>query len=284
MLPLMVMARHAGLPKSTFAPMLALMNNKGLIFVLLLVSVGLGIALIVVNKEAADQKKDADEKSVVASNQVVSVKRQLDDLESVNQTLDTNLAAARADFSNKLALSDANLRTTEASLEKAVAEAKAEAKAQADSNAVVLAQRDAKISELESENQSLDKEAASLRIAITNVQARIVATQEKLAKSQGDQAFLLKELKILQDEEADMEKKFNNIAAVREQLHKLKTEAAIDRRLDWMRRGMSDSFMPKGGELLIQHSRPAAPPASSGAVVELRQSGGVKIQTNAPPK
>jgi chromosome segregation ATPase len=264
--------------------MFVFMNNKALIFVLLLVSVGLGIALIVVNKEAADQKKDAAERSAVASNQVVSVKRQLDELQAVNQTLETNLAASRADFSNKLTLSDANLRTAEANLEKAAAEAKA----QADSNAVALMQRDEKISELESENLSLDKEAASLRIAITNVQARIATTQEKLAKSQGDRDFLLKELKVLQDEEADMEKKFNSITAMRDQLRKLKTEAAIARRLDWMRRGMSASFIQKGGELLIQHSPSVPPQASSGTDVELRQGGGVKIQTpaptNAPPK
>ncbi len=260
------------------------MNNKGLIFVLLLVSIGLGIALIVVDKEAADQKKDAIANSIAASNQIVSVKSQVQDLQSVNQTLETNLATTRIDFSNKLAASEANLRTTEANLAKTAAEAKA----QTDSNAVAIAQRDEKISELESENQSLDKEAASLRVAITNVQARIAATQQKLAKSEGDQAFLLKELKVLQAEEAEMERKFNDIAAVREQLRTLKTEAAIARRLEWMRRGVSSSFIQRGGELLTQHS-PAVPATeSSGSAVEVRQGGEVKIQTpaptNAPPK
>jgi chromosome segregation ATPase len=268
--------------------MLVLMKNKGFIFVLLLVSVGLGIALIVVNKEAADQRKDAAQNSATASNTIVSVKRQLEESETVNQTLETNLTAARADFSNKLAVSEANLHSTEANLDKAVAEAKAEAKAQTDSNAVALAQRDGKIAELESDNQALDTEAASLRIAITNVQARIAATQAKLAKSEGDKAFLLKELKVLQDEEGDMEKKFNNITSVRDQLRKLKSEAAIARRLDWIRRGINDSFKDKGGELLIRHSANVPPATNSGAAVELRERGGVKIQTppatNAPPK
>src|SRR5580658_10514723 len=146
--------------------MFMLMSNKGLIFVLLLVSVGLGIALIVVNKEAADQRSQATANSIAASNQIVSVKSQVQELQSVNQTLETNLASTRIDYSNKLAASEANLRTTEANLAKATAEAKA----QADSNAAVVAQRDEKISELESENMSLDKEAASLRVGITNVQ------------------------------------------------------------------------------------------------------------------
>jgi chromosome segregation ATPase len=264
--------------------MFMLMSNKGLIFVLLLVSVGLGIALIVVNKEAADQRNQAAANSIAASNQIVSVKSQLQELQSVNQTLETNLASTRIDYSNKLAASEANLRTTEANLAKAAAEAKA----QADSNAVAVAQRDEKISELESENLSLDKEAASLRVSITNVQARIAATQQKLAKSEGDQAFLLKELKVLQAEEAEMEKKFNDITAVREQLRTLKTEAAIARRLDWMRRGVNDSFIQRGGELLVQHSSSPPPAESSGSAVELRQGGGVNIQTpaptNGPPK
>jgi hypothetical protein len=187
-----------------------------------------------------------------------------------------------------MTLADANLRTTEADLEKSVVEAKAETKAVTDSNAVILAQRDEKIAELESRNEAMDKEADALHIAITNLELRIATTQDKLAKSEGDRTFLLKELKALQAEKLDLEQKFNNIADVRAQLHKLKVEAAIARRLDWIRRGMYDSFKEKGGELLIQPSPQAPPPGSSGANVELKQGGGVKIQTspptNAPPK
>jgi len=264
--------------------MLVVMKDKGPILVLLVVAVGLGIALIVVNKEAADQAKEAADSLAVASNTVTSVKRQLAELQTVNQTLESNMAAVRNDFSNKMALADANLRTTEADLQKAVAEAKAETKALADSNTVTLAERDQKIARLEAS----DKEADALHVAITNLDTRIAATEEKLAKSEGDRTFLLHELNVLQSEKLDLEKKFNNIADLRVELHKLKVEAAIGRRLDWMRRGMYDSFKEKGAELLI-HPLPQVPASeSSGATVELKQSGGVKIQTspptNAPPK
>jgi hypothetical protein len=52
---------------------------------------------------------------------------------------------------------------------------------------------------------------------------------------------------------------------------------------------MDASFIQKGGEQLTQHAAAVVPSeASSGATVELRQGGGVKIQTpastNAPPK
>jgi DNA repair exonuclease SbcCD ATPase subunit len=264
--------------------MVMVMKDKGPILVLILVAVGLGIALIVVNKEAGDQEKEAAESLAVASNNVTSVKKQLAELQSVNQVLETNLASTRTDFSNKLALADANLRATEADLQKAVAEAKAET----DSNALNLAEKDQKIAELESRNEALDKEAAALHVAITNLDTRIAATQAKLARSEGDRTFLLNELKTLQAEKLELETKFNSIADVREQLHKLKVEAAIARRLDWMRRGMYDSFKERGGELLVNPLPSAPSPVSSDANVELKQSGGVKIQTapptNAPPK
>src|SRR5208282_939831 len=77
------------LPNAAFGPMLALMNNKGPILVLLLVAVGLGIALIVVNKEAADQAKDAAYNLTVSSNTLVLDKKRLDELQTVNQMLET---------------------------------------------------------------------------------------------------------------------------------------------------------------------------------------------------
>jgi chromosome segregation ATPase len=268
--------------------MVVVMNNKGPILVLLLVAVGLGIALIVVNKQTGDQARDAAYNLTTFSNKVVSDSKRLAELETVNQTLETNLAATRTDFSNKLTLTEANLRAAEANLEKAVAESKAAAKAQADSNAVALAQRDQKISELENQNGALDKEAAALRVAITNLDARIAATQEKLAKSEGDRAFLTKELKLLKAEKEDLEKRFNSLADVREQLRKLKMEASVDHRLDRMRRSIDATFKEKAGELALHPLPSNAPLETGGANVELRERGGVKIQlptaTNAPPK
>ena len=250
------------------------MKDKGPILVLLLVAVGLGIALIVINKEAADQAREAEAGLATASNTVISVKKQMAELQIVNQTLESNINTARADFSNKIALADASLRTTEADLEKTIAESKAETKALTDSNTVAMAL----IGELESRNEVLDKESAALHLAITNLDAKIAATQEKLAKSEGDREFLLKQLTMMQAEKLELENKFNNIADVKLQLHKLKVEAAISRRLDSMRKTMYDSFNEKGGD----HPSTNQEPLSSDATVELKQHGGVKIQTNSP--
>lgn len=257
------------------------MNNKGPILVLLLVSVGLGVALIVVTRNAGQQSKDSANNLAVFSNTVVSDKKLLSELQTVNQTLETNLSSARVDASNKLAAADANLRANEANLERATAEAKAEAKALADSNAVVLAQRDQRISDLESQNGALDKEAAALRSSITNLDARIAETQEKLAKSEGDRGFLSKQLRILKVEKANMEKRFSDLIAVRDQLRQMKIENSVSRRLESRREKMYASFKEPSPVV-------APPPAVGGANVELRERGGVRIQlpptTNAPPK
>ena len=264
------------------------MKDKGLIFVLLIVAVGLGVALIVVNKRAADERKDAAEKLATQSNNVVSAKKSLEEMQEVNQALETNAAAMRVDFSNKLAQSDANLRGAEADLEKFKAEVKTETKAMADSDAAALAERDKKISDLESRNAELDKQATDLRTAITNLQSRIDLTQSKLQKSEGDRDLLLKELKSLQAAKEDLEKQFNTISTLRAQLHKLRIEEVIARRLDWMRRGIYDTGGEKGGERLIHPSLPLPPEAGAGANVEIGRHGPATIQqnppTNAPPK
>jgi len=243
----------------------------------------LGIALIVVNKEATDQQRAATDSIAVASNKVVNLSKQRDDLLMVNQTLESNLVGARSEFSNKLAATEASLHAAEAS----AAEAQAAAKAQADSNAVVLAQRNQQLAELESQNQAMDREAANLRVALTNIETKIAETQGKLARSEGDRTFLLQQLKTLQAEKAEMEERFNNIADVREQLRKLKIEASLTRRIDRERRGIEETFAEKG-ETLAHKPVPSSSENGAGAGVELRPGGSVKIQlpqaTNAPPQ
>ncbi|HZM03400.1 MAG TPA: hypothetical protein VFC44_10270, partial [Candidatus Saccharimonadales bacterium] len=89
-------------------------------------------------------------------------------------------------------------------------------------------------------------------------------------------------LKRLQAEKADLEKKFNDLAVLREQVHKLKEELSIARRLDWIRRGIYETFNQKGGERLIHPVHPLPATNNPSLNVELRQDGGVKIQAPAP--
>jgi hypothetical protein len=65
----------------------------------------------------------------------------------------------------------------------------------------------------------------------------------------------------------------------------LKDQLAIDRRLDWIRRGLYDAIGVKGGERLT-HPLPSVPPPTNTPLnVEIRQNGGARIvapPTNAP--
>jgi hypothetical protein len=91
----------------------------------------------------------------------------------------------------------------------------------------------------------------------------------------------LKELKRLQSEKMELERQFNDLAMLRDQVRKLKEELSTASRLDWLRRGLYGST-PKGAEKLRQ------PLTTTNNLknldVELHQSGAVKINspTNAP--
>jgi hypothetical protein len=122
--------------------------------------------------------------------------------------------------------------------------------------------------------------------AIAGLEGRIAETQRKLAQSEGDREFLLKELKRLQAEKADLERKFNDLAVLREQVRALKEELSVARRLDWIRKGLYGQGDLKGGGLLQKgFSKPGTNAPKPGLDVELKTDGSVKINatTNAPP-
>jgi chromosome segregation ATPase len=249
------------------------MKDKAPIIVLIIVAAGLGLGLMVVNNKASREKQELYDALSVQSNTVTTIKSSLTEQQAVNQVLETNLAATRVEYSNKLALSDANLRSAQENLEKATAEAKA----QAEASAVQMAQRDKKISDLETQNQDLDKQAADLRDHISGLQSQIAATQDKLARSEGDREVLLKELKRMQAEKTVWENRFNDLAVLRAQIRKLKTDLAEARNADWTRRGVYAAIREKGGERLIHpvYDTPlaATPPLN----VELHRSGNTNV-------
>lgn len=255
------------------------MKDKAPIIVLIIVAIGLGVALIVVNNKKQEEKLQAEGSIHTLSNQVNSVQASLNEQQSVNHTLETNLAATTTEYSNKLAAREALLASTQADL----AKTQAEAKAQAEAAAAEVAQRDKKISDLEGQNQELDKESMDLRGSITNLEGQIAVTQRKLAASEGDKVALIKELKELQAKKDELERRFNDLATLKEQVHKLKEELSIARRLDWIRRGIYETLNEKGGQRMMREEafHQTAPPTNASLQVEIRQNGDVKIV--APP-
>ena len=123
-----------------------------------------------------------------------------------------------------------------------------------------------------------------LTASIGSLETKIDETKKKLASSEGDRAFLLKELAHLQDEKATLVAKFNSLAAVRAQLSKLREEAAISQRLAWMRMGIYNLRDKKGAERLLA-TTPVPGASDSRLEIELEQNGRSKIvpsPTSAP--
>src|SRR5665213_2354795 len=124
------------------------MKAKAAIIFLILVALGLGAALIVLNDHATKEKNDLDAQIVNRSNEIAVVQTKLEEQRSVNKALETNIIVVKSDYSNKLSAAEADLATTSGNL----AKAQAEAKAAAESAAAEMAQRDKKITDLEGQN------------------------------------------------------------------------------------------------------------------------------------
>jgi chromosome segregation ATPase len=261
-------------------------NQLGLI-VLIVVCVGLIVALVV-NQKKATELRTADASTIGnISNELVNTTGKLEEASKVNMDLNKDLDTRRTELmgmTNRLNEVSGTLAKTEDVL-----------KSTQEQMARDVAQRDARISELESQNHALDQRALDLTTAITNLTGQIDDTQKKLAASEGDKAFLQKELQRLMTEKAELEKQFNDLKVLRAQVSKLQEELTISRRLDWIRRGLFARDEKKGAQLLMEKNPPV--PRSSASTnaqpkpgrydlnVEVNSDGTVRVlppPTNAP--
>jgi chromosome segregation ATPase len=266
------------------------MKNRMGIIILTLACVGLAIALVVSQSNASKNLKIADDQIVTHSNHWVQTSEQLDEQRKVNIQLTNDLVARVQDLStltNQITETSNTLAKTEDSLKAAQDE---------------VAKRDTQISDLEAQNKALDERAADLSSSITNLQTQIDDTQKKLSASEGDKAFLEKELQRLVAEKAELERQFNDLTVLRAQVSKLKEELNISRRLAWIREGIFAKAEQKGAEQLMQKppgafgtnsNTPAAKQQPNYDLnVEVNADGTVRVippmtngsPTNPPPK
>jgi chromosome segregation ATPase len=147
---------------------------------------------------------------------------------------------------------------------------------------------DARISDLETQNQVLDQRANDLSNNIAQLNGEIADTRAKLNTSETNNVFLQQELQKQMAEKAEIEHKFNDLDELRQQVKKIKTDLFMARRLQFMK---NDNTQKKGSQLLIQRSVPVtnAPVAPNyGLNVEVGSDGSVKVipplgaPTNAP--
>jgi chromosome segregation ATPase len=267
-------------------------NRIGVIvLVLVLVCVGLGVALIAIKKTAGEELHDAAVTNTALSNNVVQINDQLDRQKQVNDELSKDREKRIKEFdalTNKYVAS----LTTLAQVSNNLAQTESALKASQEETA----KRDAKIADLEAQNQALDKKAVDLSTAITNLTTQIEETKRKLATSEGEKGFLEKELKRLMAEKSELEKQFNDLTVLRAQVSKLKEELSVARRLEWIRQGLFASTEQRGAQKLMQGTAPTSVRAAKPAYdlnVEVSADGSVKVippltnrpaATNQPPK
>jgi chromosome segregation ATPase len=251
------------------------MKTKLAMVILVLVCAGMMVALFAMKRVADDRFKKDTDAILDFSNQLVTARAGLDELGQVNLRLTNDLATSRQGmvaFSNQFAEASGVLVTTRASLQEAQEQ---------------ITTLNHQITGLTTQNQVLDQRAAALSSAITSLNAQIAETRQRLTTSETNNAFLEKELQWQTAARAELEGKFNNLTTVRAQVKKLKEDAFVARRLQWMQAGTDPSMQQKGGQLQMQRVAPApASPPRYDLNVEVNSDGAIRVMpaaSNPPP-
>jgi chromosome segregation ATPase len=258
------------------------MKNLIGVIILAVVCLGLAVVLISTKKQATVEKLKDVETILDHSNKLVKTTGDLIEQRQVNSQLTNDLTSTRTELSStrgEYAREYANLTNKFTAVAGALSNTEATLKA----SQTAVAMRDQRIAALETQNRELDDKAIGLSAALTNLTAQIEDTQRKLAASEGDKAFLEKELKRMMAEKAELERQFNDLAVLRAQVSKLKEELSIARRLDWLRKGLfSDE---KGAQKLMQGTPQEVRTNQFDLNVEVNADGSVSVippLTNAP--
>jgi chromosome segregation ATPase len=251
------------------------MTNRAGVIVLAVICVALGIWSITVTKNASKERTETSQTISTLSNKWEKASADLEEQKKVADEMEKDVEAQKktvAELTNSYAQATSDLARAEASLKASQEEIK---------------QRETKIAQLEEQNQDLEGQASQLGTAITNLNVEIAQTQRRLAASEGDKAFLERELKRMMSEKSELERQFNDLTVLRAQVARIKEEINVARRLDWMRRGLYASAEQKGAQKLLQAVNP--PPKAArpnyDLNVEVSADGSVKIvppATNAP--
>lgn len=250
------------------------MNKKTAIAILIVACVGLAVALIVLQTMSSKQQDAANNTILQFSNELDEANVNLNDVRQVNLALNSDLATNRAltvTLSNQLDQTSQQLAGAQSNLVSAQTK---------------ITDLDQHVSELEAQNQVLDQRANDLSNTISQLSTTITETQMKLAVSQTNDEYLEGELQKQVAEKNELQRKFNDLNDVRLQIKKLKTDALVARRLEWIREGVDPNKQEKGGQILIDHQVMTNAPSTHPNFdlnVEVGADGTVRVLTNIPP-
>jgi len=279
------------------------MKSK-VVIIILVVACGL-LALSWRRDKTVATKMKVENEQVIQekSSEIVKIRGELESQKKVNEKLDStvqNLTQESTTLSNNLTRTSTDLAKTSNDLSKTAAqlkqtmeeseETKRKAQQAAETARQEIAKRDAQIAELETNRDQLTEKMGKLNTSIQGLEKNIVDTQQKLTAAVGDREFLLKELKRLQSEKAELERQMADLEFLRSQISQLKEELNIQRRLEWIRRGIYGAGdIRKGGQLMQDGfvkppSKDNGTNGAPGLDVEIKSDGGVKVNSpTAPP-
>ena len=250
------------------------MKTRLALVVLALVCGGMMLALFAMKKVAEGRFNKDTDAILDFSNQLVTTRSSLDDLGQVNLRLTNDLITSRQEtvvISNRFAEASGALRVTRASLHEAQGE---------------ISNLNERVAGLTTENQELDQRSAALSGAITSLNGQIAETRQRLADSETNNTFLEKELQRQTAARAGLETKFNNLETVRAQVKKLKEDAFVARRLQWLQAGTDPSMQLKGAQMQMRRVPPAlAAPPRYDLNVEVGSDGTIRVisEPGGPP-
>ena len=284
------------------------MKAKLTIVALLFLSIGLGVALFLLYKIRDEEQVKADQRRIELQTDRDKIRTTLEEQRKVNYSLEsaltnrveetkslslnlTNVVTNLTVTASNLVDTKARLAVTETKLAKVETEAKTtEATLAATKIALTalekskqeeLAQRDTKLAQLETNKDELTKQVGVLTGNLTKLNAQIADAERRLTVSEGDREFLLKELKRLQADKANLERQLNDLEFLRDQINHLKAELSIAKRLDWIRRGLLGGETKKGGQILVEGFTRGGTNAAPRLDVEIRRDG---TAVPVPPK
>ena len=280
------------------------MKSKVVIIILVVVCGLLALSWRRDKTNAAKMKVEKEQVIEAKSSEIVKIRGDLENQKKVNEKLDSTVQSLTQEtitLSNNLTRTSSDLANTSNDLSKTAAqlkqtaqeaeETKKRAEQAAETARQEIAKRDAQIAELEVNRDQLTQKMGQLSTSIQGLEKNIAETQQKLTAAQGDKEFLLKELKRLQSEKAELERQMADLEFLRTQISQLKEELNIQKRLEWIRRGIYGAGdIRKGGQSMQDGfvKPPAGKDKGTNAAptldVEIKRDGGVKVNTptNAP--
>lgn len=254
------------------------MNSKTAATLFCIGCVGFALAFFLRHASAVSKERTDSAKIVELSTEVTNVTEEL----KLQKALGAKLGRELEDTAKEVVELNGQLNSTKSELVKV----KSDAATAAEIAKVEIAKKDAEITKLESQTDVYTRQMAGLNTQITNLENRITETSRLLAESKTDNKILQEELARLQKEKAELERQFNNLMVLKEQVAKLKEELDVARRLEYFKQGLYNT-LPKGAQALTEFTKKPVTPLPGGTNYQLNvtisRTGGVSNVTSVTP-